>query len=168
MKTARDEVYRDRNMTFINTPTAETAFASLPEVLQPLGEVLLEMNSTLVDAYQDFEKDFDGSKVLLVFPKLREHLQRLAGQARDLDIKPVVMQLKLNVEEVKELDAVGEQDYQDYLEEDVDVDEGAEGQPTDTDPFLGTLRKRKRGDSSPKVNPAVRLDRFPDEQIVGS
>ena len=177
MKAARNELYQNRITTFMATDVMAGAFELLPEVLQPLGNVLTEMNDTLVGAYQDFEKDFDGAKTLLVFPKLRELLQSLAEQARDLDIKPVVMQLKLNVEEVKEFDAVGEQEWRDYREEeegeegeDEDEDEGVEGQPTDINPSPATpgKRKRRRDDSPPKVNPALRLDRFLGERMVGS
>ena len=154
MKKARNEVHQSRHLAFL---ADVEAWRLLPEALQPLGQGLEEMKDTLVDAYRDFEKDFDGSKVLLVFPKLKNHLQRLAEQAHDLHAKPLVMQRTLNVEGTKQLD-VEDQGWQDYLEEQEEVKEGegVEEQPTDTDPFVGVLGKRKRYDSPPSVDPAVR------------
>jgi len=172
MKRAHNEVYQSRFLTFGTNAIVDT-WRALPKVLKTLGKVLADMRKTLVAAYRELEKDFDGSKMLLVFPKLRGHLQHLAEQARDLHVKPPVVRRKLNVEGVKQLDAVEQRwkDYQDEEDGEEDEDEenedgGTGGQPTDANPFLGVLGKMKAYDSRPEIHPALRLDRFMDEPTV--
>ena len=94
MEEARNDVFSNRSLTFLATGS-EQAWELLPEVLQPLGKVLAEMKGILRDAYLSFEKSFDGSEMLLVFPKLRECLRRLVDGAQGLDVTPPVQPRKL-------------------------------------------------------------------------
>ena len=160
MKEAQDVVYKDRGQTFGPGPI-ERACTLLPEVLQPLGAVLVEMMGILLGAYQNFEKDFDGSKVLLVFPELRRCLQLLVNRARGLDVAPPAILRKLNKEDIKQLDTVKGQGDQEEMEK----GKGVGGQFIDPDnPFLSrqegsvVLGKRPLVGSPPKAGPLPRAD----------
>jgi hypothetical protein len=79
--------FSNRSLTFLAT-RSEQAWELLPKVLQPLGKVLVEMKGILHDTYLSFEKSFDRSEMLLVFPKLRECLQCLVDGVQGLAIIP--------------------------------------------------------------------------------
>jgi hypothetical protein len=60
MEEARNYAFHDRTVTFL-TSGGEQAWKRLPEMLQPLGKVLVKMKRILADAYRSFEDGFDGS-----------------------------------------------------------------------------------------------------------
>jgi hypothetical protein len=164
MEEARNYAFHDRTVTFL-TSGGEQAWKRLPEVLQPLGKVLVKMKRILADAYRSFEDDFDGSGMLLVFPKLREHLQLLAEHAQGLAVTPLVLRHRWNVEEVRLFDAVEEQEQQ--RQQTMEQMAGTGGQPTDADNLLlqvegNALGKRTRDDSPPKIDRASRREKFND------
>jgi len=105
MKRARDEVYKNRVVTFLGGGFDEIC-DRLPAVLQPLGEVLMVMKNALIRAYTSFEDSFDGSGMLLVFSKLREYLLLLENLAQSLTVKSPIQNRKLNMEGVEQFDAV--------------------------------------------------------------
>ena len=73
----------------------------LPEVLQPLGDVLAMMNETLVTAYKSFEETFDGSRMSLVFEEFKPLLVLLEERAESLvRVEPPIQNLKSNMEVV--------------------------------------------------------------------
>ena len=105
MEQAHDRVYKNRLKTF-QARVFENICGSLPVVLRPLSKVLAEMRNTLVVAYRLFESTFDGSRMLLVFQKLKKSLLRLEKRAQGLAVKPSIQNLRLNIEGVGQFDAV--------------------------------------------------------------
>ena len=138
MHAAYDAVYKDRFGTLCGGGI-RVACGLLPNILQPLGDVLVEMRHVLIYAYRTFEQSFDGSSILPVFQRLRTCLERLVGLTFGLDVKPPALNQKLNVEMVKYFDAVALEEEQ----------EGAGGEPMDIDCAQGgvVLGKETRGDS---------------------
>ena len=158
MEEARDRVYRNRSSSFFSG-SFKTACRSLPEVLRPLGETLVEMKRLLVYAYTSFEESFDGSEMLDIFPNLRRCLQLLARRAQGLDVTTPGFRRTLNAEEVKQFDAVA-----------LGWEQRGEGQPKDAgDPSIrdGMLGKRTRTNSSPEIHVAKR-GKFEDRLTVAS
>jgi len=66
MKQTYDEAYGDR-LTTLRCGGNHRACRLLPQVVEPLAEVLGDMGDDLVRAYDSFEDSFDGSETLLVF-----------------------------------------------------------------------------------------------------
>ena len=97
MEAALEEIYESRSTMFALNEI-KAACKSLPKVLQPLGNILVEMRNKLVATYREFEEAFDGSKALGVFPKLRDCLRLLEELARDLDVKPPVVRQKFSAD----------------------------------------------------------------------
>ena len=54
------------------------------------------MGNTLVEAYESFENDFDGSETLAVFQELRGYVLLLDERAQCLPAKPPGQDRKLN------------------------------------------------------------------------
>jgi len=171
MKTAHDQVYSNRSLTF-GLGTIEQACASLPQVLRPLGRVLVEMRNILANAYRSFEESFDGSGMLLVFEELLPHLVELVRLANKLDVVLVTPGMKLKTAEA-EFDAVevGEGQRQRAMKQEGE----AGGQPVAVDnPFVSAetggsvLGKRARAGSPPQVDRALRREKFGDEQTMES
>ena len=173
MENARDMVYKNRGLTFA-CGGIEDACALLPEALRPLGIVLVEMGEILAEAYRSFEESFDGSRMLDVFPELKDCLQKLAVCAKDSDVIPLVLRRNLNSEEVEPFDPdvlEGERDQQDQPA--TEREGGTGGQLIDIDdPSVGVqaedvvLGKRSGADSSPKVDRAPKREKFGDEPTV--
>jgi len=171
MKNAHDEVYSNRFSTF-GLGTIAQACELLPQVLEPLGGVLVEMRNILADAYRSFEESFNGSEMLLVFGKLEPWILRLVHLAHNMDVTPVIPGMKLKTAEA-EFDAVevGEDEGQQAMEQ----EGGAGGQSVAVDdPFVSTetggsvLGKRVWAGSSPEVDRALRRGKFVDEQTIES
>ena len=112
MKKAQNTIYGDRGSAFA-LGMIEDICTLLSGVLQPLGDVLVEMIKILLDAYQSSEEVFDGSKVLLVFLELRRCPQLLVKQAHSLGVTPPAILQKLNKEDIKRLDAIKGQEEMD-------------------------------------------------------
>jgi len=176
MKRAHRSVFGDRALAFA-LGLIEDFCTLLPEVLQSLGDVLVEMRGILVDAYQSFEEAFDGSKVLPIFPELRSRLQLLVERAHGLDVTlPATPQI-LNEEDMKQLDEIkgqGDQDQkEDQKEEDQEEGSGVGRQSMDpVNPFLSkeeggsfTLRKRPLVGSPPKAGSAFQRKRFKEGSV---
>ena len=81
MEEARGKVYEDRSLLFLVAGAFRRACKLLPKVFEPLGEIPVKMNSLLADAYRSFERSFDCSKMLDIFPHLRRYLQLLVKRA---------------------------------------------------------------------------------------
>jgi hypothetical protein len=172
MEEARGMVYQNRTSTFA-VGRIKQACELLPAVLQPLGEVLVEMRNILANAYRSFEETFDGSKMSAVFKGLRPCLKRLAELARGLTATLTVLRGKLKtVEAVFHTAAPTEEECQE-VHQVMEREGGAGGEPVEVDnPFLvretGDVvsRKRGRGGSPLQVDRALTRRRFDDEQTV--
>ena len=170
MKKAYDKVYHDRTSTFLGGMIAQTC-ASLPPVLQPLGDVLVKMRNVLVDAYQSFEDSFDGSETLLVFGKLAPYFLELVVIAEGLsDITPTIPDMKLKTAEA-EFDAATVEEGQGQQPMEQKEEAGEQPMAID-DPSVGAetgrrvLGKRARGGSPSQVDRALKRKKFDDEQTV--
>jgi len=161
MERARNMVYSNRSRT-LHAGAINHACERLPVVLQPLGEVLVEIKDTLTDAYRSFEDSFDGSKMLLVFEELRGHLLVLEERAKSLAVKPPTQSRTLNAEGMEQFDAVTFEEEQGSRV--LEHEGGARGQSTVAgDPSTSVqhedtvLGKRTRADSPlPKVGRVLR------------
>ena len=161
MEKAREWLYKDRNITFLAPAVLKMVCGLLPRGFEPLSEILVEMHCLLVDAYKSFEKSFDGSKMLDVFPKFREWLQLLVERAQGLVATPCSFSPTLDAEEVFDAIALG-------------WERGEEGQATDSDQSIGLqtgddmLGKRTRVDSSSEIHRAAKRGKFEDEPTAES
>jgi len=156
MEEARDHVYWNRSATLLSD-SIERARRSLPIVLKPLGEVLVKMKGLLVHAYKSFEKSFDGSEMLKIFPEVRGCLELLAKRAQGLVVTTPGF-LRLSNVEVEQFNATAFG---------WEREGGAERQPTDADrPYIGPqagdgmLGKRTRVDFSPDIHRAAKRGKF--------
>jgi len=172
MEKARDAVYEDRKSAFA-LGMIEDACTLLPVVLQPLGDVLVEMMGILLCAYRNFEEAFDGSKILPVFLELRMCLQLLVEHAHGLDVIPPAILRTLNEEDMKQLDTVKGQGDQEEEEEEEEKGKGVGRQFLDLDnPFLSgegggsvILGKRPLVGSPPKADHALKKKRFKEGSV---
>ena len=165
MKKARYGVYPDRSSAFVSATIAQ-ACDLLPDELQPLGKVLVQMNIILVDAYRSFEKSFDGSKMLSVFKELRPCLQDLTKLAQKLDVMPGVLGRRSEAVEA-ELDAValdeeqGQQGRQAMRQKGKAREQpvAAESTSVIAEPGGPMLGKRGRADPPPQSDRVLRQKR---------
>jgi len=161
MEKAQELLYKDRTVTFIAPAILRAACRLLPKGLEPLAEILVEMCYLLVDAYKSFEKSFDGSKMLDIFPKFREWLQLLVERAQGLVAMPCSFSPTLDAEEVFDAIALG-------------WERGEEGEATDSDQSIGLqtgddmLGKRTRVDSSSEIHRAAKRGKIEDEPTAES
>ncbi|KAF9646538.1 hypothetical protein BDM02DRAFT_3270901 [Thelephora ganbajun] len=99
----RAEVYKNRFTAFTGEGVFKEICEGLPQVLQPLGEILAWMRHLLVEAYQTFEENFDGSKMLSVVGEFRDCLLNLRVRAQGLDVEvqeaPLVLPNRPDVDE---------------------------------------------------------------------
>lgn len=141
MKKARHGVYLDRSAAFTSA-TITQACKLLPDELQPLGEVLVQMNIILVNAYRSFEESFDGSKMLDVFAELMPRLQDLEKLAQNLDVKPKILGGRSEAGKA-EFDVVALDEEQSVVAE----------------PGGSMLGKRRRADPPPQLDRVLRQKR---------
>ena len=73
----------------------------LPEILHPLWRALEWMRRELVHAYFEFEKSFDGSKIGNLYMELAPYLVEVVLSAGEVNVKPNVLNTKLEGAEVE-------------------------------------------------------------------
>jgi len=72
-KAAKNALFSDRDGAFFGH-FFKPCGKSLSKELHPLVDILGEMKKDLWDAYANYERDFDGSRILDVVPNLIAHL----------------------------------------------------------------------------------------------